>query len=1239
VWSEERQLQASPTVDVDLWSERHGLYGSPASAAASLEALGLASALGGRVNTMHAFLRRAASPLSGARESHSESTFDDCVAWWPDGAYGEAPSAEARAAMLAALRCTLQAGGRGSTDAVLALADAAGWAMEAASGIAPGGCALRAVIRGCVLRDADKLALATSISRLIRRLVPEPMREAAGERGLLTHAPAALALLLEEARDVAAAVGGASGGPGGEGDEDDVSAVEERPAAAARSTYRDVALCDSHATHRRLVRPVRVRVAETGALGRKLHSRELLLRKLPGGDLSMPNDAYSKVAIEDVVDDAEAEALLIAHPNAPESAAKPVLEAQVRVPPAVERAGSIAAAALRDALISNAGRDWTAATTRALAAPGSRPLSLHPPMALKRVSPPALTLGSDGRHRAFTGIPDCGTNASLYCPLRHKSELVDPDTLASQLANVRLPTGLGFAPLAADDRVPRELLVVALDTSASMEASFRTDAEEDYGAAGGPLDISAVGAEMRAAIQRPPPAECASALARLAESAELPSLAALAGRSAAHRVGVLQLIAEEDAVLRALQHHEGVRRIAAVLDAAPRAAAAGPIEPPAAPAPGAIPTFCVTVTLPPNAAGMRRDLLLPAAPTYPVSFILSRIEERSGIPAARCQLFRSDDVTHRRPFPPDSTLAGVGLRQDGRSIDAVLLGGGDWEEREESARDEPIYFRINSRQHGPTITAVTGRASWTKRTLKLAIFAGAPELAPAMHAFYTNLHDGKDGTKLWETFMPIGQDAGYPLRVTCAKMLADGVGLDPRKPIELWGNLEGTRLTREAHEAVRRREKERNMQRLHAVQQLFGAFANRLAGFDTATHMGLVSFSSRVTVTPATPLFERFVADVKRLNSGGDTALFDALRSSIEMASMTLRTVKPLRRRVLILTDGEDSCSNKSSSASSLARRAHAAGVVVDAILIGDAAEEGNASALLLRAICAATGGLCLAPASLRDALQMIEWETLLDAGQRAPASVSTMAASELEAALRSDVTLTARFGRRDKLFITAAHPPRLRRDAALDLPATAAAAALTAAPGAGERPPAAVLKLMQELRAVTSREVLGDMVDQIDVYPASSDIGFWRVVVQGSEGTPYGGGVFALSVRFPPTYPMHAPEIRFLTRILHANANAYGRCVLHSGSHLVTGLRHASTHSRLARSKHLPRHAGQRVEQRRFGAAYARRCVFSFQSVLSSSHALLSASRNRLPLRAARDDQPSEHHARSRLLHQRRRV
>jgi hypothetical protein len=40
------------------------------------------------------------------------------------------------------------------------------------------------------------------------------------------------------------------------------------------------------------------------------------------------------------------------------------------------------------------------------------------------------------------------------------------------------------------------------------------------------------------------------------------------------------------------------------------------------------------------------------------------------------------------------------------------------------------------------------------------------------------------------------------------------------------------------------------MQRLHAVQQLFSSFSNRLAGFDSATHMGLVSFASRVTVTP-----------------------------------------------------------------------------------------------------------------------------------------------------------------------------------------------------------------------------------------------------------------------------------------------------------------------------------------------------------------------------------------------------
>lgn len=57
-----------------------------------------------------------------------------------------------------------------------------------------------------------------------------------------------------------------------------------------------------------------------------------------------------------------------------------------------------------------------------------------------------------------------------------------------------------------------------------------------------------------------------------------------------------------------------------------------------------------------------------------------------------------------------------------------------------------------------------------------------------------------------------------------------------------------------------------------------------------------------------------------------------------------------------------------------------------------------------------------------------------------------------------------------------------------------------------------------------------------------AGDVGFWRVVLQGRQGTVYSQGTFMLSVRFPPSYPTVPPIVRFETRIVHPNVDAYGK-------------------------------------------------------------------------------------------------
>eukprot|EP00932_Pfiesteria_piscicida_P022983 SRR837773.9722.p1 GENE.SRR837773.9722~~SRR837773.9722.p1 ORF type:complete len:323 (+),score=20.99 SRR837773.9722:82-969(+) len=66
-----------------------------------------------------------------------------------------------------------------------------------------------------------------------------------------------------------------------------------------------------------------------------------------------------------------------------------------------------------------------------------------------------------------------------------------------------------------------------------------------------------------------------------------------------------------------------------------------------------------------------------------------------------------------------------------------------------------------------------------------------------------------------------------------------------------------------------------------------------------------------------------------------------------------------------------------------------------------------------------------------------------------------------------------------------------------------------------------------------------------IEVFP-SDDVSFWKLLLEGPEGTPYQGGIWVLYCQLPPEYPEAPPRIRFVTPIRHCNINAHGR-VCHS--------------------------------------------------------------------------------------------
>ena len=73
-----------------------------------------------------------------------------------------------------------------------------------------------------------------------------------------------------------------------------------------------------------------------------------------------------------------------------------------------------------------------------------------------------------------------------------------------------------------------------------------------------------------------------------------------------------------------------------------------------------------------------------------------------------------------------------------------------------------------------------------------------------------------------------------------------------------------------------------------------------------------------------------------------------------------------------------------------------------------------------------------------------------------------------------------------------------------------------------------------------------------------NNNIFLWRVTMVGPKNTPYEGGLFTINALFPPDYPNHGPEFKFMNKIYHLNVdfkNNLGHiCINSINEWMITG-------------------------------------------------------------------------------------
>ena len=320
-----------------------------------------------------------------------------------------------------------------------------------------------------------------------------------------------------------------------------------------------------------------------------------------------------------------------------------------------------------------------------------------------------------------------------------------------------------------------------------------------------------------------------------------------------------------------------------------------------------------------------------------------------------------------------------------------------------------------------------------------------------------------------------------------------------------------------------RLKKQKYLSRMAVTKQVFSQFINRLIAYNFPTHVGLVTFGTATEIAqPITAIIENFRQAVDKMDGKGDTALWDAISLSADHLVEMGQRYPGIRKRIICLSDGEDTTSLK--NVEHVCRMLVQQDIVVDSVCIGG--EDSSA----LRTVSYFTRGYKFIPDSIEEASVLCELEPVLSVHERLPTPRRAISGNFHQVG-RNTVGIRADPVTRDVF------PARKTHENLNDSFIQIGQMEKTEAGGISSASSVRARRLLQEIRDIANHGH-----PSYDVYVSESNMGFWKIVLQGPAGSAYANGTFVLYLDMGEDYPRKAPSGRFITPIFHPNINRHGR-------------------------------------------------------------------------------------------------